>query len=637
MGAIFSEAERRAWYPPERLTPSQWTDRHRILPPTVAAEAGQLRLSRTPYIVGILDAFSEPGVEEIVCLKSTQIGWSTALESIIGYAVDNDPGPILLVLDSEKTAKEVVSERIRPLVELTPAVLQHKSPNEHDNTLTGIKFDSCPLHVAWAGSPGSLARRAVRYVLCDEVDKYPNNTGAEADPISLASERTATYGYRRKVLIGSTPTVRTGTIWRAWESAGDQRRYHLPCPHCGEFQPFVFGQIKWPALTIADKAQAADAVEQQQLAHYECIACRQPMRENHRVRMLARGVWLSKTQTIAPDGKVSGHRPKSKRVGFWVNAIYSPWRSFSAVAAEFLRSKADPGRLQNFRNSWLAEVWEEVVKSSTVEDFRKLVDGAPPPRIVPLWVEQAHGYIIASADVQKDRIYWAVRAWAADYRSQLISYGLAYSFDELRRHTLETQWQLASGGTSQAHALIIDAGYRTDEVYQFAQTDHRIKPVKGDNDTQQMPTKYSNAGKGFGVQLQMLNTQLLKDWLSTLRNDTGRWLLNSEVSDEYLQHLASEQKQVIKGVERWETKSVGAANHYLDVEVYSLAGAQLLRVDLLTLDEQPAPEQPAAIQGIPQPPQQPRAAEELPELAMRSEKKQQSSWLGPRQSNWLTR
>jgi phage terminase large subunit GpA-like protein len=582
---VFTESEKRAWFPPERLTPSEWTEKHRTLPATVAAEAGALRLARTPYIAGILDAIKEPGVEEIVCLKSTQIAWSTAIESLIGYFVDSDPGPILLVLDSEKTAKEVMEERLRPLIENTPAVSRHLSSYGHDQTLVSVKFDSCPLYMGWAGSPGTLARRAIRYLLCDEVDKYPSNAGREADPVSLASERTQTYGYRRKILLGSTPTVRTGTIWRAWEAAGDKRRYHVPCPHCGEYQFLVFGQIKYPALSISDKNLYADAIEQQALAHYECSACRTPIKEAQRPRMLAKGVWLSEGQSIDREGKIAGKRPRAKRVGFWINSLYSPWRSFSAIAAEHRRSLNDPGRLQNFRNSWLAEVWEEVVKSASVEDYRRLLDGAPKAGIVPSWAS----YLIASADVQKDRFYWIVRAWGAGYRSQLISHGLAFTFDELRRLALDSQFALATGQTARPQALFIDAGYRTDEVYQFAQSDDRIKPVKGANDAQSMLVKYSPEAQKWGIALFMLNTQLLKDRLSVLRNETGRWMLNDKVDDEYLQHLASEHKTLVKGQEKWDTKSVGAANHYLDCEVYQIAGAEISRVDLLQSEAPSAP------------------------------------------------
>ena len=85
-----------------------------------------------------------------------------------------------------------------------------------------------------------------------------------------------------------------------------------------------------------------------------------------------------------------------------------------------------------------------------------------------------------------------------------------------------------------------------------------------------------------------MNTQLLKDKLAILQADQGRWLLNSAVDDEYLRQLCSEHKTLVKGKERWQKKSVGLPNHRLDQEVYSLAGAEILRVDLLVPPAQAA-------------------------------------------------
>jgi phage terminase large subunit GpA-like protein len=632
MVSVWNEGEQRAWYPPEKLSPSQWTEKHRTLPSSVAAESGQLRLARTPYMYGILDCLSEAGVEEIVCLKSTQIGWSTAIESLVGYWVDSDPGPILLVLDSQKTAQECMDERIRPLVEQTPAVKQHLSPHAHDFTLTGIKFDTCPLYMGWAGSPGTLARRAIRYALFDEVDKYPSNAGKEADPVSLGTERTATYGYRRRVLIGSTPTVRTGTVWRAWESSGDKRRYHVPCPHCGQYQTLAFGQIKYPSLNIPDKNLYADTIEQQGLAHYECSSCQTPIKESHRPKMLAKGLWLSEGQTVDPSGKISGKRPRAKRVGFWINSLYSPWRTFSAIAAEHRRALNDPGRMQNFKNSWLAEPFEEIVKTASVEDYRKLTIDAPQSGIAPIWTQ----YLIVGVDVQKDRIYWVLQAWGAGYQSQVIAYGVCGSFDDLRKQTLEAQWTLERGGTSRAHLMCIDSGYRTDEVYDFAQKDQRVIAVKGDNDTQLMLVKESTEGASRGIKIYRLNTQLLKDRLQILRSESGRWLLNNAVDEVFLQHLASEHKTIIRGVARWEPKSDGAQNHYLDSCVYALAGAEIARVDLLKPQPVTAPP-PQPQSAVPPAPSTP-APRENGEIKLLEESARQSkngnTWLGIN-GNWL--
>ena len=55
----WSARERRAWRWPDRIRPSQWAEKNRILPPALSAEPGPWRNSRTPYLVGIMDAICD--------------------------------------------------------------------------------------------------------------------------------------------------------------------------------------------------------------------------------------------------------------------------------------------------------------------------------------------------------------------------------------------------------------------------------------------------------------------------------------------------------------------------------------------------------------------------------------------------
>ena len=124
---------------------------YRVLtPPT--AEAGPWRNERTPYLVGIMDALVEPGVAEITILKSTQIGGSEAIRNMIAWVVDNDPSPVMLVLPDEKSAKEVIATRIKPLFESCPQLQRHMTGRAWDATKSHIKTDGCTIDVGWSGS-----------------------------------------------------------------------------------------------------------------------------------------------------------------------------------------------------------------------------------------------------------------------------------------------------------------------------------------------------------------------------------------------------------------------------------------------------------------------------------------------------
>src|SRR5687768_11709027 len=88
-----------ALYPREQWTPSQWAERApRKLGKDETSEPGDWRNDRTPYLVGIMDAAAEPGVDEVVVVKGAQVGYSEATRNLLGYWVDLDPGPCLIVM-----------------------------------------------------------------------------------------------------------------------------------------------------------------------------------------------------------------------------------------------------------------------------------------------------------------------------------------------------------------------------------------------------------------------------------------------------------------------------------------------------------------------------------------------------------
>ena len=77
----------------------------------------------------------------------------------------------------------------------------------NESTRLELQFDGMYLTLAGSNSPSSLASKAIRFLFLDEVDKYPGASKKEADPISLARERTKTF-HNKKIFLTSTPTLR---------------------------------------------------------------------------------------------------------------------------------------------------------------------------------------------------------------------------------------------------------------------------------------------------------------------------------------------------------------------------------------------------------------------------------------------
>ena len=120
--------------------------------------------------------------------------------------MDQDPASTLVVYPSDTLAEDISKNRIQPMLRATRPLAEKF--REEDSKLLALQFENMYIPLTGANSAASLSSKPIRFVLLDEVDKYPPRSGGgkEADPISLARERTNTFAYNKKIFITSTPT-----------------------------------------------------------------------------------------------------------------------------------------------------------------------------------------------------------------------------------------------------------------------------------------------------------------------------------------------------------------------------------------------------------------------------------------------
>ncbi len=568
--------------PPEKISVSQWADKHRILDEKTSAQPGQWKTNLTPYLQGIMDAFNDPIAEEIIFCKPTQVGGTESLNNMLGYLICQDPAPVLVVYPTLDLAEFVSKNRLQPMVDLSPAIKSRY--RIRDSKDLELQFESMYVVLAGANSPASLSSRPIRYLLLDEVDKYPPASGRESDPISLARERTKTFAYNKKIFMASTPTLKSGNIWKALNGADEIRYYHVPCPHCGHYQKLTFKQVKWPkGLT--------DPMEIQELTYYECVNCNGIINDSHKPTMLRAGRWTAE-----------GHsRGSVRKVAFHMNTLYSPWVRFGDVAYEFKKSKDFPDLLRNFVNSWLAEPWEETqvkMNRDTIMDHQSEYEEG----IVP---EEAM-ILTGGVDVQEGLLYWTIRAWGPMMTSWNIAHGQARSFEDIEV-IMNGYYRKLSGEQFNVHLCAIDSGDQTEDVYDFcAMNQDWAIPVKGASHA--MLTRYRISqidkvnSKAYGMRLVLVSTDQYKDMIAARLNrpnGKGSWMVFKGCDLDYAEQVTAEHKVMVKrggrDVEVWQTKTPTAANHYLDTEVYAATAADLLYVRYLQ-EEEPQPSAPQSPQ-----------------------------------------
>jgi len=574
----WSPEEREAWKPPEHLTVSEWADKYRILLAETSNESGPWRTARVPYLREIMDSFSDPHIEKIVFEAGSQLGKTEFLYNCLGYLIHQDPGSTLLVFPTIDLARSLSKSRIQPMIAACDPLRERKPANDDLFTNLEMLFPGMALNIVGANSEAGLAARPCRYILLDECSLYPEQTQSGANPINSAMERQKTI-WNKKTLLVSTPKYEDGQITRERKSCDVTYRYYVPCPYCGAMQILAFPNIKWPKEISSDSLTYAQEVWES--AYYECTQCHAKIYNNQRPMMLASGEWRP-DQPPNPSLII-----RSK--GYHLSSLYSPFLTWGDIAEKFIKSKDYPDLLKDFINFWLAEVWVETIHRKEEADILSHKIDLPP-----LTVPQQAIVLTLGADVQKDGIYYIVRAWAADYTSWLIRYGYLMSWDNFAQIIFEDIYPGESGAGFKIWRAAIDTGGSegpdetvsiTEEVYTWLR-DHSqgvAFGVKGASRSlpnrlkhsiiDKMPGKTGRVIPG-GLILWNVDTVKFKElYHYRLQVEEGKAqciYLHSDTGMDYARQITAEEKRRNKkGQVEWH--QLRYDNHYFDCEVYCAA------------------------------------------------------------------
>ena len=100
-----------------------------MLDSKTSALPGPWRNAMTPYLIGVMDAMLDYETEEIVLCKASQLGGTEAILNILGYIIQQDPSPTMVVYPSDVLAESVAKNRIVPMIEASPALRERYQAN----------------------------------------------------------------------------------------------------------------------------------------------------------------------------------------------------------------------------------------------------------------------------------------------------------------------------------------------------------------------------------------------------------------------------------------------------------------------------------------------------------------------------
>lgn len=571
--------------PDPNLNVCQWADRHRMLSSSGAAEAGQYRTDRAPYLREIMEVMSPSHpATDVTIMKGTQVGLTEAANNLIGFHMHMVPCPILMVLPKQGVMGDVSKQRLDPMIEKCPELLERVSPNNVETK----EFPGGVLFLRTARSTSDLKSMPIRVVIFDEIDEYPLDVNDQGDPIGLGVRRTSTYGKRKKIIKISTPTVEGKSRIASSFQITDQRYYFVPCPHCDHEQTLEWSGVKW-------KKDDAGRPKLDTI-HYECESCEKPIQEFQKTEMLRRGRWIA-TNPDAPE----------HAVGFHVNSLYSPygWKSWAEIVQEFFDAKDDPVKLKEWINSILGETWKA---RGDRPDWTRLKERAED---YPVGVIQPGALLLTcGVDVQKDRIEAEIVGWGPSLESWSVEHviiegdvwddGPDGPWPKLSA-LIEKRWPHEDGGEIGLTLTAVDTGYATSQVYAWYRTvsAKKVMLVKGKAGVDRM-VGYLSKGKasGSGVPLWIVGVDQAKSWIYgklELRPYYGEeggevsgypdgYMHYPQYAPEFFRQLSAE-KQVMQtdssGYQKLAWVKEYERNEALDLRVYARIAAEHLRVGQL--------------------------------------------------------
>lgn len=607
---------------PPDITISEWAEANLVLRKGTSSRPGPLRVET--FQREILDSICDPLVRVVVCMKSTQVGWSTLLNAVTGYYVDADPSPILFVQPAKQDAEQYSKKRIAPLIADCEALSRKIRPatsRRAGNTLLLKEFEGGFLRFAFSTSAKSLRSDPIRILACDEIDGYDLDCEGEGPPIDIAKRRTDSYD-DAKILLGSTPAKpKNVSLIEAYFLASDQRYYWVPCPFCGFEQPLVWrdrGEFLPPGETSKyfgkdvyrlrwEKDSTGAPVPGS--VHYHCAACDRGIEEKYKQPMLDAGNWRARFPSLRD---IEGF----KRPGFKLNALYSPWTGtvWSAMAQEWYEARDDPEKQKTFINLRLGETFDDrggaTIDEHALKSRLEKYPLAPAGGLEP-WqsylVPERCCLLIGTADVQEGRIEAQITGFGPGEESWLIGYEVFWGdpgvlidvetgisvWAELDRFFLR-QWRHESGALMRPALCLVDSGDQTDAVYEYVLprqiSARRVYAVKGVEYLSKPGLAQEGTAKRHHIRLWNIATAAAKDRIYARlkippdpegKPKAGYHHLPDWITEEYLRQLTSEQKISVRDKRtrrlRKQYVSIYSRNEALDLTVYAHAGLFILQ------------------------------------------------------------
>ncbi|AUR96454.1 terminase large subunit [Vibrio phage 1.225.O._10N.261.48.B7] len=613
------------------VTVSEWAEKNRYLPKSVAKVSGFYSFTVTPYLREIADCMSlNSPVQIMAFMKGVQIGASVGiLENTIGYGIEHvKTAPFMSLIKDGDTAELRVEENIIPM--LQHSKLQHLIQS-NDESNGSRKTGQTKKKISWFGggyllsfgsnNAAKLRSFSIQYLLIDEPDAFAENVGSDGDPVGLAIDRTASFGDSRKIALTSTPLIKGRSQIEKHYELGDKRKYLVPCKHCGHHQELVWnkkdkntGEVYGLVFNHDNGVLDIDSVR------YICEVpeCRGEHKNPDKYRM------LQERSDSNPDGaywQPTATPSAPYRRSYHISALYAPVsnKSWEEICIEWFAcwdvvkgQPKNPRELQRFYNNNLGKTFRyenDNLKLSSMWAHRRTDYrfGEIPNQLASRVAGSDLMLVTCAVDVHKNNLAVATVGWTKGHKAFVLDYWRiegdvltagSKPWQELTE-IIHSKRYISDNGKSYPVALtLIDSGYEQDLVMAYcAQTDGTI-PIKGIDGAQKgaQVEEFKMRDSRMGITAFNVNVDFYKDrwytalkrpWIETEDMHDFCFSVPTDVQENQLRELTRETKvpdfnkttNVFRGF-KWHRPS-GAQNEFWDLLIYNNAAIDILAWDVI--------------------------------------------------------
>lgn len=560
-----------------------------------------------PFQIGWMDAFSNDDIFEVDVEKAKRVGYTKSVVAFAEYNAAHRRRKLAIWQPTDDDRDSFVKSEIAPSFDICKALAPVQRTNREADTTRFKRFRGSVQHYLGAKSARNFRRITIAVAILDEIDAMDSVVEKTIDPYTGAVGRLEGAPFP-KVILGTTPRHKmTSHIRRRVECADALMEYRIPCPHCGERHPLLWGGADEPH---GMKWNNGDPLT----VHHICPHCHESITQSDYLAIWKEGRWVSRCNQYEYDhvAKVwidgSGYVCTAPRhvafVRIWT--AYSPQRAWTDIVREFLEARkaqkaGDSGPMQGFKNETLADVWEEDYErtDSNILRQRALTDLDIPLQIVPLGACK----VLMGIDTQGDRweaVSWAIgrdgERWPIDYRVIYGNPAQQTEWAEKLDPIVRTVYRHINGHEMRLSGVGIDTGGTnwTHQAYNYCRVRAHlgVYATKGDGQLgkpikmkpQWVDVNASGKTLKRGVKLWHICTDTAKDLLygqltQVKHPGPGYVHLNRNLPPEFFDQLTAESRIRVRIAHGWAERWVcpnGHRNEVLDCTVIVMLLEQIL-------------------------------------------------------------